>query len=818
MQQPGAAKIRPMIPGRSCSAHGSRGVHLQHLDAADATRDAHIAAGMAFYLNQERLNADAPETGFPRPQPGALVRIRRSSDDDGNCPPLAVSFTTLPDKPPQRDSIRFVRRGGRRRPDTTAGPDQSRPAICLTHGTCQMPHRIAAPSDVHPALRNSAASDSNYSQYTSSLPNTPINRQRLNKTWSASELRNNENYNGPSSTAFKARNTLHVNTTPPRRTALSQRHWSRPGSRSSMCRKSTTTSSTDDAYLRSNKDWSYSPANPYEQVACSQDAHANTDHAVRRHDSSDMQSIAGKLPPFTVSPLETIASANCPQRNNGFSQVHQQMAVGVTTIPPPCPITSRSFLRSHPKRDFSFSSHDDDKFTAVKSNAQSLQKRLSLHTPANETKSMRKSLRKKCPQTPSPKENLAAQDTEVNAADTEKGLENEISKSGSLRKTASRMSKRVKMRLRSFWSHSKSESSTDQIPEQHIEARSHLSILSGQQYMSEREGRLSNAQGMHTGSGSEGNETGTVVYGARQSRSGDNILRSEYGGDSSRFTSWSSSTRRTSSNASNRQQAADLRSEHLPVISENAGQPEASIFVSKPGLEAAGRPQSCALAPPGKAQTNLADRDKILLASGIRLQQDRATSPESSCESSTATSSPSLASSGRGGTPRQAVAPDALRRLQNLTSNLQKACREEKGAIGHYPAHFDEYSDPFYDGDRKLDVLYAFQSAPATPFETSPAGLPNLSSTVKSQMTATPQYFFRGKSPFRRALQESIKAFEGETSALRGQRQEDFFIVHDSPNGGIAPEQAEVACPRSSDDDAPLLNPNGARQWSRVQA
>lgn len=801
MQRPAGTKFWPLVPGRNRSTNGNKVVHLQHLDAADATRDAHIAAGMAFVLNEERFDADSPSAVFPNPRP--RIGVPRASNTHVGAVPPARSLST---HQPQTDSIRFVRRSG-----APAKPELAHLAKQSVVGMYQAPLSITAVSEIHPALRYNTVSDSNYSQYTSSLPNTPINRQRLNNTWSASQLRNKENYTMCSSTKLKARSSSQISTSPPRRTAMSQRHWSRPVSRNSM-RSKAAAIFTSDNNVHAAKEMVYSSVSPCEQVGYFGVAHAGTDLAFPNRSNPDEQSAMGKLqhPPAY---LLNMASTSYPQKDVSHDRSQQIATVKVAAVPPAYPTTSKSFLRPHKRRDFSFSSNDDDHFTAAQVNPLPSHQRSSLRAPARDDRIIRKSLRVHIPETPRPSVLPAVQGLEASTTETAEGFASEFNGSGGLRKTASRVSRKVRMRLRSFWSHTRSEPSDEQVPEQHIEAGSHPSgTFSGHKFMSEREGRLSISQSLHIGS--ESNETGTVVYGAREHPSGD-ILRSEYGGESSRFTSWSSSTRRTSSNASNRQQVMGFPSEHLPVISELTGQPEARISVIKPGSESTESSQPHAnLAK--KAQSNVADRDRDHLTSGLRLRQRCSTSAHSSQRSTS--SSPSLASTGIGDGARQAITPSALRRLQNLTQDLHKACQENKGVACHDSNRFRECDDPFYDGERSRNVLFAFQSAPATPAEATLPTTQNLPSVVKSQMTATPQYFFRGKSPFRRALQESMKAFEGEASAFRSQRRNEAIGGRGSPAGDLVCGKQGIDHSGSQEDGAPLLRPDGARQWSRVQA
>lgn len=607
---------------------------------------------------------------------------------------------------------------------------------------------------------------------------------------------------------------------------MSQRHWPRPPSRGSMRNKTTIAPSFGNRSLQAATEVTESTTHPFGQRAYFPDAAIKTDPACEyKHQTSGVYSATQRRPFLATPSLQSSYNGGCFQKDTGYLHPRPttDITVGTATIPPSCPTISKSFLRSHRKRNFSFSSNDDDKFRVVPSNMDSSHKRLSLRSPHKEEKGMRKSLRQNQPQTPRPSVLPEQQELDINALEGEEADGNEASNTGSLRRTASRMSKRVKMRLRSFWSHTKSDSSSEQVPEQHIEASMpHGVLYSGQEFMSEREGRLSISNGLHTSS--ECNDTGTVVHDGYGYETGE-AVQSEVSGETSRFTSWSSSVRRASSTASNRQPASEFPPQQLPVISEGNGQPEVSTPNASPRLKAPGHPPMRNLSDdprrlsqaqvPGAAPRKLADRDAALLASGIRLRH--AAQLYLSSSSSSSSSSPSLASSGRGATPRQAIAPAALRRLQELSLNLQKVCQEEgKENAAKVQTNYD---DPFYDDrDKKRDILFAFQSAPTTPADPSLPDIPNLPPVATGQTSASPQYFFRGKSPFRRALRESMKTFEGETTAFRAQHRGRVDGGCGRPVGANPPEQTYNEQPKEIDDDAPLLQSDGAGQWSRVQA
>lgn len=314
-------------------------------------------------------------------------------------------------------------------------------------------------------------------------------------------------------------------------------------------------------------------------------------------------------------------------------------------------------------------------------------------------------------------------------------------------------------------------------------------------------------------------------------------MQSEFSGDTSRFTSWSSSVRRTSSNASNRQPANELLPHMLPVISEGNDQSPARPTPDRQDISTHRLPSRFdeAGTPPrytvnkdtrhrSKAQAEnpttqqLDNKDVKLLASGIRFKRADPISPGSS----SSVSSPSLASSGRGDSPRQGIAPSALCRLRELSLNLQKICKggdearesPAKMQASYTLAHHD---DPFYDGKKKKDTLFAFQSAPTTPAESSLSNIPNLPPAGKGSKTMSPQYFFRGTSPYRRSLRESMKTFEGATATFRAQSR-DRAGGCDGPSGDNIARQTENVQAGGNEDDAPLLRPDGVRQWSRVQA
>ncbi|KAL1887872.1 hypothetical protein Sste5346_009930 [Sporothrix stenoceras] len=188
------------------SGHGRlsiRGIHFQHMDAADATRDAHIAASKAFVHNQEKSGPEAPQTLFPDPYINTVPRITQYGETESNVRPSASRSSGQP----QSGSVRFVQNGGQT--ISSARLEATRANAPWTPLAYQTPVRNAASFDVHASARRAAISESNYSQYTTSLPSTPMLKGNINKTWSSSQVRNKENYGDAAASTAMTRNTIH---------------------------------------------------------------------------------------------------------------------------------------------------------------------------------------------------------------------------------------------------------------------------------------------------------------------------------------------------------------------------------------------------------------------------------------------------------------------------------------------------------------------------------------------------------------------------------------------------------------------------------
>lgn len=772
MQRLRISKSRPELAGRNRSIRGARSVHLQFIDAADATRDAHIAASKAFVLSQERCTSDTPPALFPDPQCCPLVPLAQSGSVDGLNLPAGIHRCRSMTQP--HSSIRFIQQDEQ-------SVNESRiegkcAAVPFSNPTMSATSQIDPHSqETRTTNRQMAASESNYSQYSSSLPSTPVQKQRISKTWSGSQLRSKENVRD-AAILSRTRNTVHIGTSPRHTTTVSLRQWPRPPSQNNvrdLHRK--TTAETNP------------PVTPFSEVEDSS--------IFAKRQNGQLGSIAGggvhsdqtpKSPRAIRIRRPPLPPASPLQRGDNVQHLHRHFnkeGIQGGALPDTSITTSKSYLRPHHKRSFSFSSNDDERFTAVSSNVSSSQKRYSLRSPRREEKCMKKSLRQSrpLPSRPSVLPHHSSDTTDI-GVDENNGVY-VFTGTGSLRRTASRMSNAVRTRLRSFWSNSKTESNEEQIPQQHIESSIPPGLLlSGQEFMLAREGRISTSNGFHMAS--EATDTGTVICGGNGG--GADAARSEYSADTSRFTSWSSSVRRSSSDTGNHP-SNDLESQHLPVISEGSDHPTP------------------------RATHQMGDRQARLMSPGIALGQlgnlEKAAKAFMSTDSLSSTASPSLASSGHGDTPGQGVAPNILHRLQELSLNLQRACTGDEAGQAQAPARergANGAGDDLFYKD-KHNTRFAFPSAATTPVETRPLPEQTSSQTGQEQDPMSPHCFFRGTT-YRQALRESMKSFEEETSACRA-RQRD----RDGTLGGQV-DGCEVY------DDAPLLHSDGAPQWMRVRA
>ena len=398
MQRLRSMKSRPDLNGRSRSAHAHCGVELHHAQLGESTRDAQIAASTAFLNNQGRYGPDLSMMQFPGGSHSRAMEL-----------PYRGRQPQTEDQPPQ-GSIRFVHNRSLSANNYRPGP------TCMdlppTPGPFETPQRDPAKSGSQSNPQNTGPSDSNYSRYTSSLPNTPsYNRKNINKTWSGPQPWKKENPREPAS-AGRGRTNVHCNTAP-RRTHLSQRHWNQPPPRNRNGTSSATASSGGGGSFR------------------------------KTMDSSDFEAkLLGQTHPDNTGMFVGAA----------MSTPNPEMSSATT---------SRSYLRASRKRSFSFSSNDEERFSMPPS---STSQRLTLHaqpsslrSQRNAEKGMRKSLRQFRPpaQRPSilpPPEAHTPSAAAVAAAIEMSGNGGEyfVSNTGSLRRSASRMSKRVRSKLKGF--------------------------------------------------------------------------------------------------------------------------------------------------------------------------------------------------------------------------------------------------------------------------------------------------------------------------------------------------------------------------------
>ncbi|EPE02744.1 hypothetical protein F503_08507 [Ophiostoma piceae UAMH 11346] len=634
--------------------------------------------------------------------------------------------------------------------------------LALTPRPFETPQRDPAKPGGQPNPQNTGPSESNYSRYTSSLPNTPGYKKNINKTWSGPQPWKKENPREPAS-AGRGRTKAHCDTAP-RRTLLSQRHWNQPPPRNRNGTSSATASSAGGGSFRKTMDSSDFAAKSLGQT---------------RPDRTDM----------FVGTAMTIPNPEMP-----FAT------------------TSRSYLRANRKRSFSFSSNDDERFAMSPT---STSQRLTLHvqpsslrSQCNAEKAMKKSLRQvqSQAQRPSilpPLEAHTPSAAAVAAAIeiSEHGGDYFVSNSGSLRRTASRMSKR------------------------HIEAGRPLDpMLGDQEFMAAREGRLSMSNVFRNNS--EYNDTGTVI---RTADGTGGALPSETSGNTSRFTSWSDSVRRTSSGSSHQQMVPGLGPQHLPVITES--EPAQPLYVAYNAPTPSNADCSSAQLQPLQAypRTPTLRNTNSVLAPAISFSKQKNTPPrqydkeiqESSSSPPLSSSSSSLARSGQGESPKACITPSALNRLHELSLRLQQACGSSDRARGAVEARGNtakmqrDEEDPFYDSKQATN-RFAFLSAPTTPAQPAVSGVLNTgipTDSLHKQDVASPQYFFRGSTPYRRALQNNMRSIQDETAAARGRFRGDDG-ENQSGSGGSGGPQGHC----DDDQDVPLLHTERPRQWSRVQA
>lgn len=459
--------------------------------------------------------------------------------------------------------------------------------------------------------------------------------------------------------------------------------------------------------------------------------------------------------------------------------------------------TAQPVHEPHLRPSLSFSNHGDEAHTRSAASYTVS----SSHYQPNSGLRMRKSLRR-CNTTTGNTRPLTLKPIVTPPPIIPKGV---ASASGSLRKTASKMGKAVRSRLKELWGHSRSEDGTDEFPEQHIRAqRSHGSLAFSNRGASPRpnfDSETPEHEDCVTSVRDDGGGYPDEDYDRQQSGSGTGT---------SRFTSWSSSVRQTSSSASQNAYPADSGHEQLSAISEGNSQPlpfptrhQHRLDMASHGLQTATltyevNPRDSPILLPVQPQP------------GLALGTDSQPPIKSTVSAhSSATSSPSLAGSGRDDTPRQGITPSALWRLQELSLGLQEAClrRDNAEKKARETGQTGTDNDPFYDGKTE-EVRYAFMTAPTTP---DVAAKQNEAQTMTPKTDGgcepfTPQFLFRGGSPYRRALRQSMKQTESIAAAAWGRS------CHD------ADEKRQAVSTDEDADDAPLLRPHGVGQWSRVQA
>lgn len=391
------SKYRPGLVGRSRSANGIRGTTPLQSQPTGNTTDARIAASRAFVDNQGRYNINTAPMIAGGTQPRTLdlpIRVRQPQTGDQQT----------------RGSIRFVNNRSSSANDCRSESTYMR--LPSTPGLFETPQRGAAKSGNETDLKNTGPSESNYSRYTSSLPNTPsYNRKNINKTWSGPQSRRKENPKELMS-AGRGRGAVHYNTAP-RRTLLSQRHWNRPPSRSRAGTSSGTTSSFGGGSMRKTQ--------------------GNIGSSAKAYGPADLDG--------TNVFVGTVLTSPQPDK---------------TLLAP----SSRSYLRASRKRSFSFSSNDDERYfmphTSTPRTSVSRPQPASLRSQRNGEKGMRKSLRQSRPETQRPtilplNESQTPSAAVIAAAIqmSENGYEY-TANSGSLRRSASRMSRRVRSKLKGF--------------------------------------------------------------------------------------------------------------------------------------------------------------------------------------------------------------------------------------------------------------------------------------------------------------------------------------------------------------------------------
>ena len=325
--------------------------------------------------------------------------------------------------------------------------------------------------------------------------------------------------------------------------------------------------------------------------------------------------------------------------------------------------------------------------------------------------------------------------------------------------------------------------------------------------------------------GSEYNDTGTVI---RTADGNGGALQSETSGNTSRFTSWSDSVRRTSSSSSN-QQMTGFGPRHLPVITES--EPAQPIYAAYNAPTSSYADYPLAQQHPIQVypRTPTLRNTNNVLAPAISFSKHQNASPRQdgkgmlkpSSSPSSSSSSSSLARSGRGESPKACITPSALNRLQELSLRLQEACESSDRARGATETRGNtakmqrDEEDPFYDS-KQATTRFAFLSAPTTPAQSAVAGVLKTHGPAASphkQDVASPQYFFRGSTPYRRALQNNMRSFQDETAAARGRFRGD---AGESQCGNSGAGGQQDHC--DDDQDLPLLHTDRPRQWSRVQA
>ncbi|OAA61625.1 hypothetical protein SPI_04484 [Niveomyces insectorum RCEF 264] len=857
------SKSRSEIAGsQSPIPQGGCAVHLQHINPVVARRDARVAASKAFELSQERRSADS-SMAFPGPLSSPPLTFTQTLQplklDSGAGRSAGGSTQPRSTGLQYRHSIRFVR------PTSSADDGEAETdRLCSAFPTASHGEAHVDSGELlghQTAFRQGLVSDDdNHIASISSLRSTPGQRYNIHKTWSGARLRNKENLQNDE--GDKTDVTRCVNSTVfPRQSIVNQRAQSGTLSPSSLQKPhvSKLPSECLSCPVKQN-DTTLAPPSTQQLVDhLNKKSTAKQASAYSHHTTPARIRRSVPLSPSMLSKSELHGTTD--ERVQKHDQELGQTSTGTTgetAIPASSATTSKSFLKTQRRTSFSFSSNDDEQILAGLPHVSSLLAADPSRLQRQPDVRMRKSLRQSRsatsdsrPLTPKPSLSLPSNLDESNGTDEIGGG---AGSSGTLRRKASKMSKAVKSRLKVLWSHSKSEDNAEQLPAQHIQARkSHGSLPEGHPFTSDSEAPLS--AGGHTKSDS--NDAGTIIRGGSGSGDGGedgDRAQTESGGNTSRFTSWSNSVRQSSSSTSNHPPMTDADGQQLSTIAEKSNQFPPFLAPGKIGLSATKQPSDSGQAIPtsiyGQNTTaNLPRRrptNRYKFHDTTRKRSSATTGslkpaltinprqsgegqnldPDSPCSSST--SSPSLASSGRGATPRQEISPDALRRLQELSINLQNCCRAserfaERALRKKGTKSNASDDDPFYDGKKK-EVLYAFPSVPTTPAKPEPEWSKTKQPeppTISTTDDATPtEFLFRKTDPYRRALRASMQSFEEEAAAFRTRHRDRVVIGFDGATGDSDGEANtnDDNGDDDDDDDAPLLVPHGDRQWSRVQA